>query len=951
MRGHGNPVCRAAAMLAGPPFGSRGGGRRDGAGPASRLAGRAVCLARGNNMCAMARSLLARRARARTRRVGPALRGLRAAIAAAAGAVVVTGGTGITAAVLGVPAIARAAAATQPASEVALTVRSMSPPWARTGRAITISGTVRNLTAAPLSGIALRLFSSRFALASSALVTYARTGSPQPLAPVRAAAHVPARISAHATVPFTAQVPAASIAALRLTCFGVYPLTVELTGAGAVLASHPVPLPFWPANPHGCRFAPRPQPALINWVWPLIDVPRQGPCPGILHDNGLADSLAADGRLSELLAVGARYAASAHLTWAVDPALLDNASLMGGPRPYLVGGRANCVGARHYPASRAAAAWLVRLRHAIAGQTVFATPYADVNEAVLIRRASMDIGLAIADGEQVAGKLLGVDPVPAPPTSPAAAGSAPAGHHHRHQVRRTAPAGPHRLASIAWPLGGKASSALLEYLGSLPTGPAHSRRGTVSQVSTVILAMPRLAPGSLTPGAVASELTGTGANLHVLLTDNGLDRLLGSPAASSRKPGAIFTVRQLFLAETAMIIAANPRAPHSIVVAPPRRWDPAQPLAASLLAGTVAAPWLAPASAGQLISTEHARSYSVPQARPDGRNADRLLAKINALNRRIDLLQTILVDHNPALKRAVYGIESSAWRGGGTRHARALLGRMSQYISAQFAGLSVSGSDVTLGGTVSNGVKVAVRNRLGYRVQVRLMISHSNNSVTAAQKSPGTFVVDPTTTRFVLLSVHAQQGGSATLTIRLISPGGARLPVAPATMRVQATDFGTVALVIGAVALGIFVLASALRAIRHGRGGAAPSEEATAPGAPEPPAGGAEEAVPRDITASGGRLPAPPSAEPVTGALDPGSAGQDDVPQSPASAGRILPRAPEEPDSVVLDRSDLGAVSQAELAPAGQAAAAQARGAHPPGASAERRADPPGGDDAPEENR
>jgi hypothetical protein len=864
-------------------------------------------------MCAMARSHLSRRATAPPHRNGPALRGLRVVIAAVAGA----GVAGIAAAALGVPELAQAAAAAQPSTEVALTVRSMSPAYARAGRAITISGTIRNLTAAPIAGVAVQFLSSRTALTSqSALETYARTGYQQPTVPVRSVVHVSARIPAHATAPFSAQLPASSIAALGLSCFGVYPLTLEVTAAGSVLASHPIPLPFWPAKPHSCRTQARPRPALINWIWPLIDVPRLGPCPGILHDNGLAASLAADGRLGELLAVGARYTATAHLTWAVDPALLNNASTMTGP--YRVGGRANCAGGRPYPASLTARAWLAGLRHAIARQTVFATPYADVDEAVLIRHASMDIGLALADGEQVAGTVLGLDPVPAPPAGSAAV--PPSRLALRHQHRHPVPAGPHRLAAIAWPVAGKASSALLEYLGSLRTAPVAGKPGSVSRVTTVILAMPRLAPGP-TPGAVASYLTGTGANLHILLADNGLDRLLGSAAAKSREPGQIFAVSQLFLAETAMIIAESPSAPHSIVVAPPRRWSPADLLAKDLLAGTVAAPWLRPASAGQLISTGSARTFSAPQAGPAGQNANRLLTKVSQLNRRIALLQTIQVNQDPALKRAVFAIESSAWRGN-PAHAMTLLGRASQYIAAQFGGLSVSGSDVTLGGTVSNGVKVSVRNRLGYPVQVRLKISHSNSSVTAAQKSPGPFVVGPNTTRFVVLSVHAQQAGAATLTIRLITKDGVRLPgVAPATMRVQATDFGTVALVIGAVALGIFVLASALRAIRHGRGGAPPQEDAEAPEGPDPSAGQATRgAAPNDTTGT-----------------------------SSASAIPIPPRLPGEPDSVVLDQSDNGAVSHAELARAGQSAVVLARDGDLSGPPAGRLPSSPGGSQAPPE--
>jgi hypothetical protein len=62
-----------------------------------------------------------------------------------------------------------------------------------------------------------------------------------------------------------------------------------------------------------------------------------------------------------------------------------------------------------------------------------------------------------------------------------------------------------------------------------------------------------------------------------------------------------------------------------------------------------------------------------------------------------------------------------------------------------------------------------------------------------------------------------------------------RLPLhtAPVTMTVQATHYGTLALVIIAAALGVFMLTSATRAIRRGRGAAAPPPPATGP-APAP---------------------------------------------------------------------------------------------------------------------
>ena len=78
------------------------------------------------------------------------------------------------------------------------------------------------------------------------------------------------------------------------------------------------------------------KPLTIGWVWPLIDTPQRGACPALLS-NELAASVAPGGRLNSLLAAGASAAGrSAMLTWAIDPALLSDVSVMTAALP---GGR------------------------------------------------------------------------------------------------------------------------------------------------------------------------------------------------------------------------------------------------------------------------------------------------------------------------------------------------------------------------------------------------------------------------------------------------------------------------------------------------------------------------------------------------------------------------------------------------------------------------------------
>jgi Family of unknown function (DUF6049) len=151
--------------------------------------------------------------------------------------------------------------------------------------------------------------------------------------------------------------------------------------------------------------------------------------------------------------------------------------------------------------------------------------------------------------------------------------------------------------------------------------------------------------------------------------------------------------------------------------------------------------------------------------------------------------------------------------------------------------LSVSGNrSVTLGGKVSK-VTVLVHNPLSYSVKVRLKVRASKN-ISVSLTQPATIRVDANSySTQIKLTVHAAGTAPGTIRLSLTSPGGTPLPVVPLIMHIRSTDFGTVALVILSAALAVFVLASAARAIRPGRG-------------PRPPSGAPAEAGP------------PPSASP-----------------------------------------------------------------------------------------
>ena len=334
-------------------------------------------------------------------------------------------------------------------------------------------------------------------------------------------------------------------------------------------------MPFWPNKARSCDDrSPAEAVHRPRGSGRSSTVRIRAPCPGLL-DNFLAPSIARGGRLYNLAhRRRAPTPARANLTWAIDPALLDNVTTMrsrtGSADSVIVLAQSACI-----RPTRTRASWLASLTSATAGQQVFVTPYADVDLAGLAQFGNnTDLGKSFSDGQGLASRIL-----------------------HRDSKTAPLPAGPKQLSSVVWPANGRANPALLENLGAMKIG-------------TVILAMPPSERFSYTPGAVTSTFDGVGTKLKVLLADDSLTGLLGSPAARSHQAAQVFNVSQLFEAETAMIVAQRPASQRPILITPPRRWDPSAELATDLLQDTVNAPWLRPSTLNQLAAQRREHNFN-----------------------------------------------------------------------------------------------------------------------------------------------------------------------------------------------------------------------------------------------------------------------------------------------------------------------------------------------------
>ncbi|HEX3390042.1 MAG TPA: DUF6049 family protein [Streptosporangiaceae bacterium] len=722
-------------------------------------------------------------------------------VALVAGGPALAGGGAAAAATARAGGSRTAAASAQP---VTVSITSVNPQIARPGHPVTVQGTVANPTRTAVSGLTVQLSSSVFKLTSrAALGEYAAgklSSADEPLP--GALARLPGTLAPGAVRDWTVTIRPRI---LPLSAFGVYPLGAEVDSRGATLSTDHTFLPFWPGSRAAAGLTQRMK---IAWIWPIFSAPEQAACPALLT-NVLASSLTAGGRLGRLLAAGRTpQALRAGLTWAIDPSVLSSAAVM--RQAYQVGGNATCTGAVTKRGSLAARTWLSELRSVAAQQDYFVTPYADVDVSALTHAGlHTDLQRAQHKGDIVAGQFLGGT------QRPAAAGGG---------------------STIAWPAAGTADFGVL---GSL------AATGVSSVILNSSLMPPKIAP-LYTPSAITSALDGVDAGLHVALTDNTLSQVLadgptaaqqarrsravGARAASGRSARTVqaaaaagsFTTEQRFLAETAMIASEAPATPRSVVIAPPRQWNPTASLATALLTESDDAPWLRPASVSSLISADSSAGQ-VPRVRPPGTKYGRgelhrsLLRKVKGLEANIRLQASMFgAARSTYLAGAVAAVESSAWRGH-PRQAKALLASVSAYLRGQERQVRIidTGQDTLTG--KSGSVPVSINNRLGRTVTVLLRVRAPSGRMTV-RPLVTSVTIGKHQQRTVVVKVRSAVAGSTVLRLSLAAPNGAPLPGTQAKLTVDATHFGTTALVIVAIAIAVFVVTAIARAIRRGGG-------------------------------------------------------------------------------------------------------------------------------------
>lgn len=726
-------------------------------------------------------------------------------------------------------AAARVAAQSQ--ASVVLTITSMTPRQAAPGSTIAVTGTLRNASQHQLSDLTVQLLSSATPVSTVAEI---EEGASEPylLGAIRSVPgtswQTRGQLKPGAVVPWSIHVKAKAIG---MTNFGVYPLVAQAqstqaqsTLTGLPLATATTYLPYTPAKKGPYRSS-IPARTKISWVWPLMDKPLTGAGQGACHGpqaQTLAASLGRGGRLGQLVTAAAN-GSRAEITWAIDPALLADVQAL------------TACGSSQPKWAAAASNWLNKVRQLSSAQPMFVAPYGDPDVAALIgARHESDVSQAFSDGGSIGSKILRRD---------VSAGTATG-----------QPASQGRTSSIAWPADGipgdsagdDAGGAVLENLASYG-------------IQTLLL------PSSYLSAEHATVLRTpvNGSYMKLLLANESLTRLLGTGGSTA---DSAFATAQEFLAATALLAKQRPGQP--IVVAPQQRWAPAPGLAADLLAVTGSASWLSPAS---LTSLTSGKKLPVLTPLPSERRHRMLNGKEAQLLRRVDgaLAKLELLrarsDSNDYLP--LFAAESSAWQGT-PKVVLGALRALEQRIRRQLTqGVQIESEQrFTLGGLKGN-VPVSIDNTLNYAVAVRLrlLVDPSQSGGITITVSPGGAVnrtglvtIAPHNVVTVRLRVQATHVGATTVTLSLEnSKGGALLGSSAQQMTLQATQVGVLGVIIFAVALGIFLIATAARAARRGR---------LAPAADQP--------------------------------TDPGLA---------AEHADDRPAAPPEPDTVMAERTELGA--------------------------------------------
>ncbi|WP_232306590.1 DUF6049 family protein [Thermobifida cellulosilytica] len=733
----------------------------------------------------------------------------------------------------------------------ALAVSEITPAAVGEKTTVTIRGLVINTTDRTLDDITVRLRYSPYPLADRKALE--RHSDSPDTAPYQ---------SGPTTSPDNTPLPPGSAASFELKAdaedldlyggFGVYPVILEATsGQEGELGEVHTFLTYTGSE--------KPKKLQTAWVWPLMDRPQRADDDTYLTSD-LAAELTEDGRLGRLLTIGAQdgeidssytgptpgpeetatqspspspspapssspAATSAPddteaqpgptpekapttadpvpITWAVDPALLDDIHRLG-ERSYWSLSNADGSGPalEEHEATTDAQVWLAHARLWLAEDPVLAVPYANPDlPALLGADLAGDAQTAVELSRSTVASLLG----------------------------READTG------LAWPADGVMDKATLEFL--------HSHGATTFLLDES--AMPAQNWLGHTPSGAAPLSLPGGEKGTALVIDRGLSRVLG---ADTHTPGSSALALQRFVAETAMIAAEAPDAKRTVVLAPPQDWDPSAAYATGLLDATENLPWLSPVSLTEVrageADAEDRKGLTYPDKAADAQLGADHLDRLGSIRRQVQLFNSVLEEGQDPFRPAVLRLESAWWRRD-DEGADTVLDRVDQAVQEHKGKIYVIPGDPITLASKNGTLGVLVANDLSDQsVTVHLSIFSENSERLSIGDYTESMEIGPGGKTTVYVPLSATVNGRTVLHLSLHNADGEPITDTPTTIPVNATGLGSGALIISGVAALVLVTALAPRAVRRWQRERARGDESAAAGpAPDGPTAADDETV------------------------------------------------------------------------------------------------------------
>ena len=679
------------------------------------------------------------------------------------------------------PAAASTASTTAPDPAVTVTLQAFEPRDARPDSTVQVTAVLRNISAETTGPLTLRLRRGRILDTRGELqqadTEQPATGSasappqelPEGLAPGQAR-----RVSYRTTV--------ADLGLPGPSALGVYPvaLTVQRSADGTELGRLSTLLPYLPDGIAGTR---------VTLLWPLLDRPHRltggtASGPVVFTDDLLARSVSPGGRLDTLLDAAVAVTGTVRLTLVVDPEVIEALDRMTAPGGYRVLSGRTTVAGKGGPA---AAAWLARL-HAIAPKHLLvATPYADPDVVALERGGDQALGQFQQPDLDETQRVLGVQP----------------------------------STKLSWPPDGQLTDTALDDVVA---------RGASAVVldPTALPGEPAGPPGR-TPSGV-SPLPALSGQAVALVSDPVVQNLLARGGAGTGGfAGGPRLAEQRLLAELAMITAEAPNDDRTVLLAPPRRWNPTAGYADAIAADVGRISWLTgldglqaaggtePVDRGPLTYPADARRRELPGAQI--RDLGTVQTEVADFRSALDNedAREVLGPYGDAVRRA----GSSAWRGmpaAGQAYASRLLRSIDGLRGAVTMSSSATG-DYTLASSDSP-LLITLDNRLTVPVSVRIKLTTPAGFET---RDAGVQQIPAGGKRTVKVLASVQRTGTFAVKGQATTPAGGALGN-EITLSVRSTAYGGLALGITGLAFAVLVGAVLVRLVRRlrARGGGPP---------------------------------------------------------------------------------------------------------------------------------